>query len=139
MTEVAGTTRDAIDARMTVGEGEGAREIVLVDTAGLRRKAKVKENVEFYSALRTELALQSCDVAVVLVDAERGLEAQDARVLREAEQLKKGMLIVVNKWGPGGGQGDEHGARHRARDARAPGAFGLRAGPVRLRADRPAR
>ena len=98
VTEVAGTTRDAVDARMTVGEGEAAREVVLVDTAGLRRKAKVKENVEFYSALRTELALQSCDVAVVLVDGERGLEAQDARVLREAEALKKGMVIVVNKW-----------------------------------------
>ena len=98
VTEVAGTTRDAIDARMMVGEGDDAREVVLVDTAGLRRKAKVKENVEFYSALRTEMALQSCDVACVLIDAERGLESQDARVLREAESLKKGLLIVVNKW-----------------------------------------
>ena len=98
VTEVAGTTRDAIDARMTVGDGEDAREVVLVDTAGLRRKAKVKENVEFYSALRTEMALQNCDVAVVLIDAERGLESQDARVLRDAEALKKGLLIVVNKW-----------------------------------------
>ncbi|WP_412060755.1 ribosome biogenesis GTPase Der [Rubrivirga sp. IMCC45206] len=98
VTEVAGTTRDAIDARLTFGEGDDAREVVLVDTAGLRKKARVKENVEFYSTLRTERALQACDVAVVLVDAERGLEAQDARVLREAEQLKKGMLIVVNKW-----------------------------------------
>ncbi len=98
VTEVAGTTRDAIDARMMVGEGEDAREVVLVDTAGLRRKAKVKENVEFYSALRTEMALQNCDVACVLIDAERGLESQDARVLREAESLKKGLLIVVNKW-----------------------------------------
>lgn len=98
VTDVAGTTRDAVDARLTIGEGEDAREVVLVDTAGLRKKARVKENVEFYSTLRTERALQACDVAVVLVDAERGLEAQDARVLREAEQLKKGMLIVVNKW-----------------------------------------
>ncbi|WP_412068745.1 ribosome biogenesis GTPase Der [Rubrivirga sp. IMCC43871] len=98
VTDVAGTTRDAIDARLTIGEGEDAREVVLVDTAGLRKKARVKENIEFYSTLRTERALQACDVAVVLVDAERGLEAQDARVLREAEQLKKGMVIVVNKW-----------------------------------------
>ncbi|MEO0559911.1 MAG: ribosome biogenesis GTPase Der [Bacteroidota bacterium] len=94
VTEVAGTTRDAIDARM---EWDG-REIVLVDTAGLRKKARVTENVEFYSTLRTERAIQSCDVAVLLIDAERGLEAQDAKVLREAEQLKKGLVLVVNKW-----------------------------------------
>ena len=98
VTEVAGTTRDAVDARLTLGEGEDAREVVLVDTAGLRKKARVKENVEFYSTLRTERALQSCDVAVVLLDGERGLESQDARVLREAEAMKKGLVIVVNKW-----------------------------------------
>lgn len=98
VTEVAGTTRDAIDARLTIGEGDEAREVVLVDTAGLRKKARVRENVEFYSTLRTERALQSCDVAVVLIDAERGLESQDARVLREAEAMKKGLVIVVNKW-----------------------------------------
>ena len=94
VTEVAGTTRDAVDARVTYND----REVVLVDTAGLRKKARVRENVEFYSTLRTERALQSCDVAVVLVDGERGLESQDARVLREAEAMKKGMVIVVNKW-----------------------------------------
>ena len=94
VTEVAGTTRDAIDARLEYG----GREMVLVDTAGLRRKARVTENVEFYSALRTERAIQTCDVAVVLVDAERGLESQDARVLREADALKKGLVIVINKW-----------------------------------------
>ena len=94
VTEVAGTTRDSIDARM---EWDG-RDIVLVDTAGLRKKARVSENVEFYSTLRTERAIQTCDVAVLLIDAERGLEAQDARVLREAEQLKKGLVLVVNKW-----------------------------------------
>ena len=98
VTEVAGTTRDAVDARLVLGEGDDAREVVLVDTAGLRKKARVKENVEFYSTLRTERALQSCDVAVVLVDGERGLESQDARVLREAEAMKKGLVIVVNKW-----------------------------------------
>jgi GTP-binding protein len=94
VTEVAGTTRDAIDAQMTWAE----REVVLVDTAGLRKKAKVQENVEFYSLLRTQRAIQSCDVAVLLVDAERGLESQDAKVLREAEDLKKGLVIAINKW-----------------------------------------
>ncbi len=94
VTEIAGTTRDAVDARMEVN----GREIVLVDTAGLRRKARVKENVEFYSMLRTERAIQSCDVAVLLIDAERGFEAQDAKVLREAADMKKGLVVVVNKW-----------------------------------------
>ena len=95
VTEVAGTTRDAIDARLELADG---REVVLVDTAGLRKRARVKENVEFYSMLRTEQAIQSCDVAVLLVDAERGFEAQDAKVLREAEQMTKGMVVVINKW-----------------------------------------
>ena len=99
VTEVAGTTRDSVDARVAWPPGaDDAREVVLVDTAGLRKKAKVKENVEFYSTLRTQRALQSCDVAVLLVDAERGLESQDARVLREAAALRKGLVIVVNKW-----------------------------------------
>ncbi|MCH7640081.1 MAG: ribosome biogenesis GTPase Der [Bacteroidetes bacterium] len=94
VTEIPGTTRDSLDARM---EYEG-QEIVLVDTAGLRRKARVRENVEFYSMLRTERAIQHCDVAVVLIDATTGLEAQDARILHEAEQMKKGLVIAVNKW-----------------------------------------
>ena len=99
VTEIAGTTRDSVDARVAWPPGaDDAREVVLVDTAGLRKKAKVKENVEFYSTLRTQRALQSCDVAVLLVDAEQGLEGQDARVLREAAALRKGLVIVVNKW-----------------------------------------
>ncbi|MDT0631103.1 ribosome biogenesis GTPase Der [Rubrivirga sp. S365] len=101
VTEIAGTTRDSVDARVawpSGGEDEEPREVVLVDTAGLRKKAKVKENVEFYSTLRTQRALQACDVAVLLVDAEQGLEGQDARVLREAAALRKGLVIVVNKW-----------------------------------------
>ena len=94
VTEIPGTTRDSVDAKMEYG----GREIVLVDTAGLRKKARVKENVEFYSTLRTERAIQQCDVAVLLIDASQGLEVQDARVLREAEQMKKGLVIAVNKW-----------------------------------------
>jgi GTP-binding protein len=94
VTEVAGTTRDAVDARLD----HNGREVVLVDTAGLRRKARVRENVEFYSMLRTERAIQTCDVAVLLIDAERGFESQDAKVLREAADMKKGIVVVVNKW-----------------------------------------
>jgi GTP-binding protein len=76
----------------------GDREVVLVDTAGLRKRARVQENVEFYSILRTERAIQHCDVAVLLVDGSQGLESQDARVLREAADAKKGLVVVVNKW-----------------------------------------
>ena len=94
VTEVPGTTRDAIDARLD----HDGRSVVLVDTAGLRKKARIQENVEFYALLRTQRAIQSCDVAVLLVDAERGLETQDAKVLREAEMMKKGLVIAVNKW-----------------------------------------
>jgi GTP-binding protein len=94
VTEVAGTTRDAVDARLTYD----GREVVLVDTAGLRKRARVQENVEFYSLLRTERAIQHCDVAVLLLDATLGLETQDARVLREAEEARKGLVIAVNKW-----------------------------------------
>ena len=94
VTDIPGTTRDAIDARL---DHEGT-PVVLVDTAGLRKKARVQENIEFYALLRTQRAIQSCDVAVLLVDAERGLETQDAKVLREAEMMKKGLVIAVNKW-----------------------------------------
>ena len=94
VTEISGTTRDAIDAELTY-KGEA---ITLVDTAGLRRRTKVRENVEFYATLRTERAIRSCDVAVLLLDATVGLEAQDINVLKEAEILKKGLVIVVNKW-----------------------------------------
>ena len=94
VTEIAGTTRDSIDARMAVGD----REVVLVDTAGLRKRARVQENIEFYSLLRTERAIQRCDVAVLLIDGSQGLETQDAKVLRQAQDLNKGLLIAVNKW-----------------------------------------
>ncbi len=94
VTEISGTTRDSVDVLV---EHEG-QPVMLVDTAGLRKKAKVRENVEFYSTLRTERAVQSCDVAVVLLDASLGLEAQDAHIIRQAEEMKKGIVIAVNKW-----------------------------------------
>ncbi|MBL7977877.1 MAG: ribosome biogenesis GTPase Der [Bacteroidetes Order II. Incertae sedis bacterium] len=94
VTEIAGTTRDSVHATYKF-YGE---ELVLVDTAGLRKRAKVKENVEFYSLLRTERAIQEADVAVLIIDATQGLEAQDIRVLKQAEDMNKGLLIAVNKW-----------------------------------------
>lgn len=94
VTEVPGTTRDSVDSELTYH----GQKIVLIDTAGLRRRSRVEENVEFYSVLRTERAMQRCHVAVLLLDATDGLEMQDIRVLKRAEELRKGLLLVVNKW-----------------------------------------
>ena len=94
VTEASGTTRDATDAIFEYG-GE---TLILVDTAGLRKRARVKENVEFYAALRTERAIRGAEVAVLLLDATRGLENQDVRVLKEAETHKCGLIIAINKW-----------------------------------------
>ncbi|MEJ2752702.1 MAG: ribosome biogenesis GTPase Der, partial [Chloroflexota bacterium] len=84
VTEISGTTRDAIDAAVKYH----GRELVLVDTAGLRKRRRITENVEFYALLRTERAIESCDVAVLLIDATEGLEAQDIKVLKKAEVLR---------------------------------------------------
>ncbi len=94
VTDIPGTTRDSIDSMI---EHEG-NTITLIDTAGLRRKSKVKDNVEFYSSLRTMKSIQRCDVAMVLFDAEEGLLHQDIDVLNEAARLNKGLVIAVNKW-----------------------------------------
>jgi GTPase len=94
VTEIPGTTRDAIDTIVTYYE----QPFTLIDTAGLRRKTRVKEAVEFYTAVRTEKALEECDVAAVLTDAQNGIVAQDIRILQMAEEQGKGMLLVVNKW-----------------------------------------
>jgi len=94
VTEISGTTRDSIDTELEFG----GQKLVLVDTAGLRRKARIRENVEFYSWLRTERTIETCDVAVLLIDAVEGLEAQDIRVLAAAERMKKGLVIGINKW-----------------------------------------
>lgn len=94
VTDIPGTTRDSINSKLIYND----REYVLIDTAGLRKKAKVKENVEFYSTVRTDRALKECDVAILMLDAMRGFEAQDKRILREAEKYNKGIVIVLNKW-----------------------------------------
>ncbi|MGM0545126.1 MAG: ribosome biogenesis GTPase Der [Bacteroidota bacterium] len=94
VTDIPGTTRDSINSKLIYNE----KEYILVDTAGLRKKAKVKENVEFYSTVRTDRALKECDVAIIMLDAMRGFEEQDKRILREAAKYNKGIVIVLNKW-----------------------------------------
>jgi GTP-binding protein len=94
VTPIAGTTRDAIDSSFTYH----GRHLVFVDTAGLRRKAKVEEDLEFYSAIRTERSIGRADVCVLVVDAERGLHNQDLRIATSAWEHGTGLVIVVNKW-----------------------------------------
>ena len=91
---LAGTTRDAIDLPMSF---EGAR-LVLVDTAGLRRQAKVGESVEYYTALRSRRAAERADVALVVCDAREGITAQDLRVAELAMNSGCATALVLNKW-----------------------------------------
>lgn len=94
VTPVAGTTRDAIYTHYK----KYNYEFILIDTAGIRKKRKFEENVEFYSNLRAIRSIEECDVALLLLDAQRGMEAQDVNIFRLAERNKKGIVIVVNKW-----------------------------------------
>jgi GTP-binding protein len=94
VTDIPGTTRDSLDSVFKF-YGE---EIVLVDTAGLRKKKKVEESIEFFSNLRTFKAIGECDVAVVMIDANIGFDKQDQKIIDEVIRWKKGLIIAVNKW-----------------------------------------
>lgn len=94
VTDIPGTTRDSIDSILKY-YGE---EIVLIDTAGLRKKKKVDENIEFFSNIRSLKAIGECDVALIMLDARFGLEKQDQKILDEAVRWRKGIIIAVNKW-----------------------------------------
>ena len=94
VTDEAGTTRDAIDTRYR----QYGKDFILVDTAGIRKKTKVRDNIEFYSVLRSLRALEECDVAVIVIDAQRGLESQDVNIIALAARQGKGMVIFINKW-----------------------------------------
>ena len=94
VTDEAGTTRDAIHSHYN----QFGKNFILIDTAGVRKKGKVKEDVEFYSVLRSLRALEESDVCIIVIDAERGMEAQDVNLISLAERQGKGMVIMVNKW-----------------------------------------
>lgn len=94
VTDIAGTTRDAIDTRYN----RFGFEFNLVDTAGIRRKAKVKEDLEFYSVMRSVRAIEHSDVCILMIDATRGFEGQDQSIFWLAEKNRKGIVILVNKW-----------------------------------------
>jgi GTPase len=121
VSEVAGTTRDAIDTPIEVD----GRPLLLIDTAGIRRAAKVRESVEYYTALRSQRAAERADVALVVCDAQDGVTAQDLRIAELAMRSGCATALVLNKWdltggagdplGPGGGIGAQELDRERAR------------------------
>ncbi|TNF42251.1 MAG: ribosome biogenesis GTPase Der, partial [Cytophagales bacterium] len=94
VTDEAGTTRDAIHTRYKFF----GKDFIITDTAGIRKKGKVKEDIEFYSVMRSLRTLEESDVVIVMVDATRGLEAQDINLIGLAIKNNKGILIMVNKW-----------------------------------------
>ena len=94
VTPIAGTTRDSIH----IHYNQFGHEFMLIDTAGLRKKTKVKENIEFYSVMRTIKALEEADVVILMIDAVEGMESQDVNIFHLAEKNKKGVVILVNKW-----------------------------------------
>jgi GTP-binding protein len=94
VTDIPGTTRDSIDSILKY---QGT-ELMLIDTAGLRKRTAVYENVEMWSTVRTSRAIERCDVAVVMIDAERGLEDQDKKIINQVEEARKGIILAINKW-----------------------------------------
>ncbi len=94
VTSIPGTTRDSIDSVLKYQK----EEIILIDTAGLRRKSRIKENVEFYSVLRAIKSIERCDVAVLMIDIEAGMDKQDLRILEDIIERRRGVVIAVNKW-----------------------------------------
>ncbi len=94
VTPIAGTTRDSIDSYLKYY----GKTITLVDTAGLRKKSKVSDSIEFYSTVRAQRSILNCDVALVLIDAEKGFTKQDKTIMEDVITKGKGLVIIVNKW-----------------------------------------
>ena len=112
VSDVAGTTRDAIDTPMKYH----GRDLVFIDTAGLRRQARVEDGIEFYSGLRTRRAIDRADICVLLIDATEGLHNQDLKIAHMAWDAGRGLIMVVNKWDIKEEKGDKSSA-HLQRDA----------------------
>ena len=94
VSEIAGTTRDAIDTEIT----RDGKEYVFIDTAGIRRKNKIKEDLERYSIIRTVAAIERADVVILMIDAVEGVTEQDAKIAGIAHERGRGLIIAVNKW-----------------------------------------
>ena len=94
VTDIPGTTRDSIYTRFN----KFGHDFYLVDTAGIRKKAKVSEDLEYYSVVRAIRAIENCDVCILMIDAQRGIESQDLNIFSLIQKNKKGLIVVINKW-----------------------------------------
>jgi len=94
VSDIPGTTRDSIDSTLETEHGK----FILVDTAGLRRKSKVKEEIERYSVIRTYTAIERADVCILMIDATEGITEQDERIIGYAHEMNKAIMVIVNKW-----------------------------------------
>jgi len=94
VTPIAGTTRDSIDSYLKYYN----KTITLVDTAGLRKRSKIGDSIEFYSSVRTQRAILNCDVSLVLIDAEKGFTKQDKTIIDDVIVKGKGLILIINKW-----------------------------------------
>ena len=94
VTDIAGTTRDSIYARYN----KYGFDFYLVDTAGIRKKTKVNEDIEYYSVIRSIRAIEASDVCILMIDATRGIESQDTNIFSLIQKNKKGLVVCVNKW-----------------------------------------
>src|SRR5699024_4766574 len=94
VSNIAGTTRDAIDTEVL----RNGKDYIFIDTAGLRRKNKIKEELERYSIIRTVTAVERADVVILVIDATEGVTEQDAKIAGIAHERGKGVIIAVNKW-----------------------------------------
>ncbi len=94
VSDIAGTTRDSVDTAVT----HNGQEYVFIDTAGLRRKSKIKEDLERYSIIRTVAAIDRCNIAVIVIDASEGISEQDTKIAGVAHERGKGIILCVNKW-----------------------------------------
>jgi len=106
VTDIPGTTRDSVDSYFNY-MGQRVR---LIDTAGLRRKARISDDIEYYSTVRTLRAIDECDVAIVMIDATRGFHMQDVQIMSLVEARGKGLVVAVNKWDAVEKDGDTMGA-----------------------------
>ena len=94
VTDISGTTRDSIDTKYNLFK----KEFIITDTAGIRKKAKVKENIEFYSVMRSIQAMENSDICIIMIDAVQGFESQDMNILSLVVKYKKGVILMINKW-----------------------------------------
>ena len=94
VTDIAGTTRDSVDSYIKYF----GKLIRIIDTAGLRKKSKVEDEIEFYSTVRTNKVIQECDIAAIMIDGKKGFDKQDKDIIRNIIKLGKGLMIIINKW-----------------------------------------